>query len=418
MIINKIYAREILDSRGNPTVECEVTLDDGTCAIASVPSGASTGSREALELRDNDSKRFHGKGVLKAVQNINDVIAPKLVGSEIVQNKIDSFLNELDGTENKSNLGANATLAVSLACLKAQAISAKKELYEFVSGGKITLPIPMMNIVNGGKHANNDLDIQEFMIVPVVKTFKERLRAGSEIFHTLKSILSSNGASTAVGDEGGFAPNLKNNEEALELIVKAINDSGYKAGEDVFIALDVAASEIYDKETNTYSIDGKKLNTDELTNYYVSLITKYPIVSIEDPFMEDDFESLQKLTSLIGEKIMLVGDDYFVTNKKYLEHGIEMHAGNTILLKANQIGTVSEMISTIVTAKKNNYKMIISHRSGETEDTFIADLAAGLNIPYIKTGSLSRGERIAKYNRLLRIEEKVINNQDKRMKNF
>ena len=410
MIINKIYAREILDSRGNPTVECEVTLDDGTCVMASVPSGASTGSREALELRDNDSKRFHGKGVLKAVQNINDVIAPKLVGSEIVQNKIDSFLNELDGTENKSNLGANATLAVSLACLKAQAISAKKELYEFVSGGKITLPIPMMNIVNGGKHANNDLDIQEFMIVPVVKTFKERLRAGSEIFHTLKSILSSNGASTAVGDEGGFAPNLKNNEEALELIVKAINDSGYKAGEDVFIALDVAASEIYDKDTNTYSIDGKKLNTDALTNYYVNLITKYPIVSIEDPFMEDDFDSLQKLTSLIGNKIMLVGDDYFVTNKKYLEHGIEMHAGNTILLKANQIGTVSEMISTIVTAKKNNYKMIISHRSGETEDTFIADLAAGLNIPYIKTGSLSRGERIAKYNRLLRIEEKVINN--------
>ena len=410
MNIKKIHAREILDSRGNPTVECDVELENGIKATASVPSGASTGSREALELRDNDPKRYHGKGVLKAVENINTTIAKALEGKALVQTSIDSTLNALDGTEFKSNLGANATLAVSLACLKAAAKSENKELYEYVSGGKVTLPIPMMNIVNGGKHANNDLDIQEFMIMPTVKTFKERLRAGSEIFHTLKKILNDMDCSTGVGDEGGFAPNLKNNEEALELIVKAIEESGYTPGVDVFIALDVASSEIYDANTNTYSIDGKKLNPTELTNYYISLIEKYPIVSIEDAFMEDDFESLAKLTSIIGSKIMLVGDDYFVTNKKFLQKGIDNHAGNAILLKANQIGTVTEMVDTIVLAKKNNYKMIISHRSGETEDTFIADLAVGLCIPYIKTGSLSRGERIAKYNRLLRIEEKLENN--------
>lgn len=410
MNIKKIHAREILDSRGNPTVECDVELENGIKATASVPSGASTGSREALELRDNDPKRYHGKGVLKAVENINTTIAQALEGKALVQTSIDSTLNALDGTEFKSNLGANATLAVSLACLKAAAKSENKELYEYVSGGKVTLPIPMMNIVNGGKHANNDLDIQEFMIMPTVKTFKERLRAGSEIFHTLKKILNDMSCSTGVGDEGGFAPNLKNNEEALELIVKAIKESGYTPGVDVFIALDVASSEIYDANTNTYSIDGKKLNPTELTNYYISLIEKYPIVSIEDAFMEDDFESLAKLTSIIGSKIMLVGDDYFVTNKKFLQKGIDNHAGNAILLKANQIGTVTEMVDTIVLAKKNNYKMIISHRSGETEDTFIADLAVGLCIPYIKTGSLSRGERIAKYNRLLRIEEKLENN--------
>ena len=410
MNIKKIRAREILDSRGNPTVECDVELENGIKATASVPSGASTGSREALELRDNDPKRYHGKGVLKAVENINTTIAQALEGKALVQTSIDSTLNTLDGTEFKANLGANATLAVSLACLKAAAKSENKELYEYVSGGKVTLPIPMMNIVNGGKHANNDLDIQEFMIMPTVKTFKERLRAGSEIFHTLKKILNDMDCSTGVGDEGGFAPNLKNNEEALELIVKAIEESGYTPGVDVFIALDVASSEIYDANTNTYSIDGKKLNPTELTNYYISLIEKYPIVSIEDAFMEDDFESLAKLTSIIGSKIMLVGDDYFVTNKKFLQKGIDNHAGNAILLKANQIGTVTEMVDTIVLAKKNNYKMIISHRSGETEDTFIADLAVGLCIPYIKTGSLSRGERIAKYNRLLRIEEKLENN--------
>ena len=408
MKIKKIYAREILDSRGNPTVECDVTLENGIKATASGPSGASTGSREALELRDGDQNRYNGKGVLKAVNNINDIIAKELEGKELIQNQIDAALLKLDGTEFKTNLGANATLAVSLACLKAAAANAGKELYEFVSNGTVGLPIPMMNIVNGGKHANNDLDIQEFMIVPVIKPFKERLRAGAEVFHTLKKILDGMGLSTGVGDEGGFAPNFKNNEEALELIVKAITEAGYKPGEEVFIALDAASSEMYNDETKTYLVDKKNLTSDDLMNYYLDLIEKYPIISIEDAFMEDDFESLAKLTAKIGEKIMLVGDDYFVTNKKYLQKAIDMKAGNAILLKANQIGTVSEMMQTILLARKNGYKMVISHRSGETEDTFIADLAVGLDIPYIKTGSLSRGERIAKYNRLLRIEEKLL----------
>lgn len=410
MKIKKIHAREILDSRGNPTVECDVELENGIIATASVPSGASTGSREALELRDGDKNRYKGKGVLKAVSNINDKIAKELVGKELIQNQIDAELLKLDGTEFKTNLGANATLAVSLACLKAAAKLNNKELYEFVSNGKVGLPIPMMNIVNGGKHANNDLDIQEFMIVPVIKPFKERLRAGSEVFHTLKKILDDMGLSTGVGDEGGFAPNLKNNEEALQLIVRAIEEAGYKPGEDVFIALDAASSEMYNKETATYSVDKKSLSSKDLMNYYLDLVDRYPIISIEDAFMEDDFDSLAELTAKIGQRIMLVGDDYFVTNKKYLQKAIDMNAGNAILLKANQIGTVSEMMETILLAKKNNYKMVISHRSGETEDTFIADLAVGLDIPYIKTGSLSRGERIAKYNRLLRIEEKLSEN--------
>ncbi len=410
MKIKKIHAREILDSRGNPTVECDVELENGIIATASVPSGASTGSREALELRDGDKNRYKGKGVLKAVSNINDKIAKELVGKELIQNQIDAELLKLDGTEFKINLGANATLAVSLACLKAAAKLNNKELYEFVSNGKVGLPIPMMNIVNGGKHANNDLDIQEFMIVPVIKPFKERLRAGSEVFHTLKKILDDMGLSTGVGDEGGFAPNLKNNEEALQLIVRAIEEAGYKPGEDVFIALDAASSEMYNKETATYSVDKKSLSSKDLMNYYLDLVDRYPIISIEDAFMEDDFDSLAELTAKIGQRIMLVGDDYFVTNKKYLQKAIDMNAGNAILLKANQIGTVSEMMETILLAKKNNYKMVISHRSGETEDTFIADLAVGLDIPYIKTGSLSRGERIAKYNRLLRIEEKLSEN--------
>lgn len=410
MKIKKIHAREILDSRGNPTVECDVELENGIIATASVPSGASTGSREALELRDGDKNRYKGKGVLKALSNINDKIAKELVGKELIQNQIDAELLKLDGTEFKTNLGANATLAVSLACLKAAAKLNNKELYEFVSNGKVGLPIPMMNIVNGGKHANNDLDIQEFMIVPVIKPFKERLRAGSEVFHTLKKILDDMGLSTGVGDEGGFAPNLKNNEEALQLIVRAIEEAGYKPGEDVFIALDAASSEMYNKETATYSVDKKSLSSKDLMNYYLDLVDRYPIISIEDAFMEDDFDSLAELTAKIGQRIMLVGDDYFVTNKKYLQKAIDMNAGNAILLKANQIGTVSEMMETILLAKKNNYKMVISHRSGETEDTFIADLAVGLDIPYIKTGSLSRGERIAKYNRLLRIEEKLSEN--------
>ncbi len=408
MTIKNIYAREILDSRGNPTVECEVTLDNGLKAMASVPSGASTGSREALELRDNDSKRYHGKGVLNAVNNVNTIIKNELVGKECNQTKIDAALIHLDGTEYKTKLGANAMLAVSLACLKAGAMASNKELYAYVSNGKVSMPIPMMNIVNGGKHADSGLDIQEFMIVPAVHSFKERLRVGSEVFHTLKSMLTKLNLSTAVGDEGGFAPKLNSNEEAVSLIVDAIKTSGYVPGKDVFIAIDCAATSMYDESTKMYHLDGKLVNADNLMKYYIYLINKYPIISIEDPFMEDDFKSFEVFTRIINNKIMLVGDDYFVTNIKYLQKGITNHAGNAVLLKANQIGTITEMIDTIILARKNNYKLVISHRSGETEDTFISDLAVGLCIPYIKSGSLSRGERIAKYNRLLRIEEQII----------
>ena len=407
MFIKDIHAREILDSRGNPTIEVDMTLDNGVTATASVPSGASTGSREALELRDKDPKRYEGKGVLQAVSNVNTIIRPALIGKKCDQLSIDNYLIKLDGTENKSNLGANAILAVSLACLKCLAKANDKELYEYVSNRNVTMPIPMINIINGGAHAVNNIDIQEFMIMPVMKSIKERVRAASEVFHALKKLLSINGFAVGVGDEGGFAPNLNNNTMALDFIMEAIRKAGYKPGEDVFIALDVAASELYDKETNTYKLDGKSFTSEELITFYEKLIDTYPILSIEDPFYENDFETLAKFTSLVGSRIMIVGDDYFVTNEKYLEKGIEMHAGNAILLKANQIGTVSEMIRTIMLAKKNNYKTIISHRSGETEDTFIADLAVGLAIPFIKTGSMCRGERIAKYNRLMRIEEKL-----------
>ncbi len=407
MLIKEVHAREILDSRGNPTVEVDMTLDNNITRTASVPSGASTGSREALELRDNDPKRYNGKGVLNAVKNVNEVIRPALLGKKVDQATIDKILIELDGTENKSNLGANAMLGVSLACLKCLAASENKELFEYVSSKSVSLPIPMINIINGGKHAVNNIDIQEFMIVPVVKTMHERIRAGAEVFHELKKLLVKNNFSVGVGDEGGFAPNLENNAMALEFIVEAIKKAGYKPGEDVFIALDVAASETYNKETGTYSIDGRNLTSKELIEYYQELLNRYPILSIEDPFFEDDFESLKEFTSLVGDKIMIVGDDYFVTNEKYLQKGIDMNAGNAILLKANQIGTVTEMTKTILLAKKHNYKTIISHRSGETEDTFIADLAVGMAIPFIKTGSMCRGERIAKYNRLLRIEEKL-----------
>lgn len=406
-IIN-IIGKEILDSRGNPTVEATIILDNGMQATASVPSGASTGSKEALELRDNDPKRYHGKGVLKAVENINTIIKEALVGTELEQVTIDKTLISLDGTENKSKLGANATLAVSLASIKASSQLEKKELYAYLSSGRISMPIPMINIINGGAHADNNLDIQEFMIVPTVKGMKERVRVASEVFHTLKSILKSQGLATSVGDEGGFAPNLEYNNLALDLIMEAIEKSGYTPGVEVFIALDVAASEIYDKKTRTYKIDNRNLTSDELIKYYIALVNKYPIISIEDPFEENDFESLAILTKFIGEKIMLVGDDYFVTNAKYLEKGIRQAAGNAILLKANQIGTVTEMIKTILLARKNKYKMIISHRSGETMDTFIADFAVGLSIPFIKTGSMSRGERIAKYNRLMEIEENLL----------
>ena len=405
MNIKDIYAHEILDSRGNPTVECTVELENGSKGTASVPSGASTGINEALELRDNDDKRYHGNGVLKAVNNVNKIIKKALIGKVCEQNKIDAELKRLDGTEFKTNLGANAILSVSLACLKAAANASNKELFEYVSNGKVTMPIPMMNIINGGKHADSGLDFQEFMIVPVVKSFKERLRAGSEIFHTLKDLLKNKHMSVAVGDEGGFAPKLDSNEDAIKVIVDAIKLSGYEPGKDVFIALDVAAKSMYDKETKKYSLDGKKVDSTTLLNYYINIINNYPIISIEDPFEEQDFETLATFTSLVGNNIMIVGDDYFVTNPKFLRKGIDNKAANAILLKANQIGTITEMIETILIAKKANYKMIISHRSGETLDTFISDLAVGLSIPYIKAGSLSRGERIAKYNRLLSIEE-------------
>lgn len=405
--IKDIIAREILDSRGNPTIEVDMILDDDIVVTASVPSGASTGSREALELRDKDPKRFHGKGVLAAVINVNNIIKPALVGKELNQTEIDKTLIALDGTPNKSKLGANAILAVSLATIKALAKSNGKELYEYISNGKVTLPIPFINIINGGAHAGNNLDIQEFMIVPVIKSFKEKVRCASEIFMTLKNILKEQNLNTAVGDEGGFAPDLAYNSLALDLIMKAIKESGYIPGKDVYIALDVAASELYNKEKNLYHLDGKEITKEELTKYYLALIKKYPILSIEDPYYENDFESLSALTKSIGEKVMLVGDDYFVTNAKYLEAAAQNQSGNAILLKANQVGTISEMVKTIVTARKNNYKMIISHRSGETLDTFIADFAVGLNIPFIKTGSMSRGERIAKYNRLMKIEENL-----------
>lgn len=405
--IKDVYAREILDSRGNPTIEVEMTLDNDISVTASVPSGASTGSREALELRDHDTTRFHGKGVLAAIINVNQIIKPKIVGMELDQAKIDHLLIELDGTPNKSRLGANAILGVSLATVKALAKVNNKELYEYISGGKISLPIPFINIINGGRHANNNLDIQEFMIVPMQKGFKGKLRCASEVFMTLKNILKKENLSTAVGDEGGFAPDFEYNSIALDYIMAAIRESGYTPGKDVYIALDVAASEIYNKETELYYLDGKNITKEELTKYYLALVKRYPIISIEDPYFEDDFDSLTKLTKLIGKKVMLVGDDYFVTNAKYLNYAIENKSGNAILLKANQVGTVSEMVKTIAIAKKNNYKTIISHRSGETLDTFIADFAVGLNLHFIKSGSMSRGERIAKYNRLLKIEEDI-----------
>ncbi len=407
MNIKKVWAREILDSRGNPTVEVEMVLDNGITSVASVPSGASTGSREAIELRDNDKNRYQGKGVLKAVQNVNEIIAPKIIGMPLDQEKIDNLMLELDGTNNKSKLGANAILAVSLATLKCLAKASNLELYAYVKNGELSEPIPMINIVNGGMHAENNLDIQEFMIVPFGVNIHERVRCASEVFHTLKKLLTSSSYSVGVGDEGGFAPNLGSNKEALDFIVKAIKEAGYTPGEDVFIALDCAASSFYNKENNTYKIDQKELSVEELTNYYLELIKEYPIMSIEDPFNEDDFASLANLTKLTNNKIMLVGDDYFVTNEIYLQKGIDMQAGNAILLKANQIGTITELFKTIKLAKENNYKTIISHRSGETEDTFIADLAVGLAIPYIKTGSMSRGERIAKYNRLMKIEDLI-----------
>lgn len=410
MKIRDINAREILDSRGNPTVEVEMTLENGISTISSVPSGASTGSKEALELRDNDMNRYMGKGVLKAVENVNTTIKNALVGMELDQVNIDKTLITLDGTKDKSNLGANAILAVSLCSLKCLAKLQDKELFEYITNNKVTLPIPMVNILNGGVHADNDLDIQEFMIVPILKSEAKRVEAAAEIFHTLKKLLKQKGFSTAVGDEGGFAPNISKTTEALDFIMDAINDANYTPGKDVLIALDVAASEIYDRKKDLYKLDNNYYNSNDLIKYYVELVQNYPIISIEDPFEEDDLESLAVLTRLIGDKVMIVGDDYFCTNSSLLQKGINAGAGNAILLKANQIGTISEMTKTIMLAKKNNYKTIISHRSGETEDTFIADLAVGFGIPFIKTGSVSRGERVAKYNRLTKIEDLLTKN--------
>lgn len=406
MKIKNLYAREILDSRGNPTIETELTLENGLKVISSVPSGTSTGINEALELRDNDS-RYLGKGVEKAVNNVNQIIKPAIIEKEINQKEIDDLLIKLDASHNKSNLGANAILSVSLCIMKALAKSQNKEIFELFNAKK-TMPYPMMNIINGGVHASSGLEIQEFMIVPKQSTFKERLRCGSEVFHNLKKLLQEHGYSTSVGDEGGFAPNFNNIEEALDYILKAIVKAGYNPNTEVLIALDCAASEFYDGEF--YTINKQKITKEQLIDYYVDLVNKYPIMSIEDAFAENDIESIQKLTALIGDKVMLVGDDYFVTNIEYLQKGIDENYNNSILLKANQIGTISEMLETIKLAKENNFKTIISHRSGETEDTFIADLAVGLDLGYIKTGSLCRGERIAKYNQLLRIEEKLGNN--------
>ena len=404
--IKNIYAREILDSRGNPTVEVELTLESGITAVASVPSGASTGKNEALELRDNDKNRYHGKGVLKAVNNVNNIIKPLLIGKDSLdQEEIDRIMLEKDGTENKEVLGANAILGVSLANLKAAAKYKGLELYEYL-GKEYSMPKCMMNILNGGVHASNNLDFQEFMIVPNKEEYHENLRMGSEVFNTLKSVLKERNLLCGVGDEGGFAPQINDAKEALELIKEAIIKSGYELGKDINIALDVAASEFYNEEEDIYLLEGVKYTKEELVSYYQSLVDTYHIISIEDGMAEEDYEGWKLLTSKLSN-IQLVGDDLFVTNKKLLQKGIDMHIANAILIKLNQIGTVTETLETIKLARDNNYKTIISHRSGETEDNYISDFAVGLNLGQIKTGSMSRGERLSKYNRLLRIEEQI-----------
>lgn len=402
--IKKVFAREILDSRGNPTIEVDITLECGIIASASVPSGASTGKREAIELRDQDMNRYLGKGVLKAVSNVNNIIAPEIIGKSCLeQREIDNIMLSLDGTYNKSNLGANAILGVSLANLRAAAKYNKKELYEYL-GSDYSMPRCMMNILNGGAHASNGLDFQEFMIVPSKSEYKDNLRMGSEIFHSLKQVLKEKDLLCGVGDEGGFAPDISNNTIALDLISLAINKAGYVLGRDVYIALDVAASEFY--RDGKYIIDGKEYSSLDLVSYYEGLIDKYNIISIEDGMAEEDYDGWKILTERLSN-IQLVGDDLFVTNKDLLSEGIRMGIANAILIKLNQIGTVSETLDTIKLAKDNNYKTIISHRSGETEDNYIADFAVGLNMGQIKTGSMSRGERLSKYNRLLRIEERI-----------
>jgi len=407
-----VFGREVLDSRGNPTVEVEVYLQDGSKGKAIVPSGASTGEHEACELRDGDKKRYMGKGVLNAVKNVNEVIAPEIIGYYATEQAvIDKLMIELDGTPNKTKLGANAILGVSMAVARAAAESRGLPLFQYLGGVNARrLPVPMMNIVNGGSHADNNVDLQEFMIMPYgTVTFRESLRMGTEIFHTLKSILKKKGLSTAVGDEGGFAPNLKSNEEALELIMEAIEAAGYKPGEQVMIALDPAASEFYDAKAKKYNLDSekKKLTSLQMAEYYVKLAKKYPIFSIEDGMAEDDWEGWKMITDKLGKDIQLVGDDLFVTNVNRLKMGFDKKVANSILIKLNQIGTVTETLECIETAFKAGYTAVISHRSGETEDSFIADLAVAANVGQIKTGSLCRSERIAKYNQLLRIEEEL-----------
>ena len=405
--IKDIKAREILDSRGNPTIEVDVILESGIIGRASIPSGASTGIREALELRDGDT-RYSGKGVLKAVNNVVTEIRDLLIGMDSLdQKKIDYAMIELDGTKTKSRLGANAILGVSLANLKAAALYSKLPLYKYVGNG-VTLPVPMMNIINGGAHADNNLDFQEYMIIPQASTIKERVRIGAEVFHSLKSVLKKLGFNTSVGDEGGFAPSLNSNSQGFELIMEAIKNAGYIPGKDVMLGIDVAASEFYDNGLYVLKGENKTLNTVELINYYEELVSKYPIITIEDPVDENDWDGFKLMTERLGSKIQVVGDDLFVTNKEYLQFGIDNKAGNAILVKINQIGTMTETFETISLARANNYNTIISHRSGETEDSSIADIAVGLDLGQIKTGSLSRTDRVCKYNQLIRIEEELV----------
>jgi len=409
-LITEIIARQILDSRGNPTVEVDVYSDTGFMGRAAVPSGASTGVHEAVELRDGDKSRFMGKSVLKAVNNINTVLCEELRGFDIAdQNLIDAAMIQIDGTENKSNLGANAIIGVSMAVAKTAAQESGQPLFKYIGGVNAnTLPAPMMNILNGGSHADNKIDIQEFMVMPLgAESFSEALRMGAEVFHNLKSVLKNNGHSTNVGDEGGFAPNLGSNEEAIEMVLKGIEAAGYKPGEDIWIALDPAASEFYNAEKKMYHFDstGEDKSTDELVDYWKTWVKKYPIISIEDGLHEDDWDGFRKLTSAVGDKIQIVGDDLFVTNVKRLARGVEEKAANSILIKVNQIGTLTETINAVNMATANSFTSVISHRSGETEDTTIADLAVALNTGQIKTGSASRSDRISKYNQLLRIEE-------------
>ncbi len=408
MKIKNIKAREILDSRGNPTVEVDIILENGSLGRAAVPSGASTGKLEAIELRDGDKTRYLGKGVQKAIKNIREIIAKEFINQDFSsQKELDQKLIDLDGTKNKQNLGANAILGVSLAYAKAQAVAQNKSLFSYLSNGKATkMPVPMMNILNGGAHANNSIDIQEFMIMPfMAKNIAEAIRIGAEIFHHLQKLLAKNGFSTAVGDEGGFAPNLSSNEEAIEYIIEATKNAGYKIGEEIKIALDCASSEFYRDEK--YHLDNKSLSASELIEYYQDLCQKYPIFSIEDALAEDDFLGWQEITKKLGDKVQLVGDDLFVTNPKILKKGIAEKMANSILIKLNQIGTLSETLETIDIAHKAGYRTILSHRSGETEDTTISHIAVSSSASQIKTGSLSRSDRTAKYNELIRIEEEL-----------